>query len=146
MEHLYRTMAKDIDGRPRVGRSATTLGVRVEGAHADVHPDAHGRVHPGGGGMSVTIDDPQRMPTVRRPKWIVVAGAEGAGKHPLFALPAAVVPPALRVRRESDDETEHARFAHGFVEPAEPTPLHRYEQDVAGTRQHWLEVSDGPRA
>jgi hypothetical protein len=146
MQRLYRTMAKDVDGRPRVGRSATALGVRVAGPHADVHPDVDGLVHPGGGGMSVTIDDVRMMPTVRRPAWIVVDGAEGASKHPLFALPVVAGPLALRVRRESDDETEQARFAHGFVEPANSTPLEHYEAAVTGTRPNWMEVPHGPRA
>ncbi len=146
MKQLYRTMEKDQAGRPKVGRSAGTLGVRIAGAYADVRPDSDGSVHPGGGGMSVTIDDLDQMPTIRRPRWIVVHGAEGASRHPLFVLPVALVPPTLDVRRERDDETDHARFAHGFVEPAEPMPLQRYEEAIAETRPLWSEVPDGPRA
>lgn len=135
MESFYRTMARDPDGRPRVGRSATMLGVRIDGEHADVHPDARGDVRPGGGGMSVTIDDREMMPTIRRPRWI----GDGASKHPLFVLMAVDVPGSLQVRDGGD--------AHGFVEPVEPTPLSRYEDDLTSTRPHWREeFPDGSRA
>jgi hypothetical protein len=67
MERLYRTMKAGADGLPTLGRSARSLGVRVDGPHADVRVDQGGCVLPATGGMSVTVDDPaQRPPRVAR--------------------------------------------------------------------------------
>jgi hypothetical protein len=85
--------------------------------------------------MSVTIDDRERMPTVRRPLWI----GDGISRHPLFVLVAGDIPASLQVRDAGD--------AHGLVEPEMPVPLARYEQLLAGTRSRWMEeFPDGSRA
>lgn len=108
-----------------LGRSARTLGVRVEGPHADVVPDRMGRVLPATGGMSVTIDDPRRMPVARRPQWL----ANGLSEDPLFAFAVRELPGSLAVRIDRD--------CHGLVEPIEPRPLSGYEADLASTQTRW---------
>src|SRR5712692_11472155 len=52
MPRVYRVMEAE-HGKPLVGRSATALGVRVDG-HADVSLEADSFVAPEGGGMSVS--------------------------------------------------------------------------------------------
>ena len=125
MERLYRTMQTDADGLPRVGRGARMLGVRVKGHHADVAPDVDGRVHPGNGGMSVTVDDPMAMPVARRPSWL----AFGASEDPLFLLGVPSVLAPLSVRSDIG--------AHALVEPGHVLNLETFEAALTATRPHW---------
>lgn len=132
MDRLYRTMKKAPDGLPMPGRSARMLGVRVEGIHVDVRPDAQGHVLPGQGGMSVTVDDPLQMPVARRARWL----ARGASEDPLSAIEAMRIVPPLSVRVDAG--------AHALVEPAGPASLATYEADLASTRPGW-ELEAGPK-
>lgn len=125
MERLYRTMRADADGLPHVGRSARGLGVRLHGPHADVTPDEDGRVHPGAGGMSVTADDPARMPVARRPHWL----GHGASEDPLFRLDASTVVAPLTVRLDAG--------AHALIDPGAVMGLDGYERALAATRPGW---------
>ena len=111
MERLYRTMRSDPDGLPTVGRSARALGVRVEARYIDVHPDPEGRIVPGTGGMSVTVDDPRRMLVARRSRWLL----QGASEDPLFVIEAARIVAPLRARVDVG--------AHALVEPTTPRPV-----------------------
>jgi hypothetical protein len=65
---------------PMVEQSGRGLGVRADGKHADVHPDAEGLVHPGAG-MSVAPDDPMLLQQHRRP---IEYG--GTGDDPLWMI------------------------------------------------------------
>jgi hypothetical protein len=60
---IYRAMLPD-GGYPKVGRSASTLGVRVP---VDIEPDGTGNVHPGPHGMSVA-PSLRDLPVHRVPK------------------------------------------------------------------------------
>ena len=51
MPLVYRVMKQGEDGKPLVGHSATSLGVRVP---TDIRPDLARNVGPGTGGMSVS--------------------------------------------------------------------------------------------
>src|SRR5437762_184390 len=79
MPKIYRVM-KSEDGRPALGSSATTLGIRIG---IDIHPERDGRVGPGNGGMSVSpsLDD--------LPVWLVPERLRGRvwgarGRNTLF--------------------------------------------------------------
>ena len=122
-------MRVDPDGQPCLGRSARTLGVRVAGPHGDVRPDDAGRVHPGAGGMSVTVDDPARMPVIRRPYWV----GNGTSEDPLFQLEKTHLTSPLGLRID--------RGAHALVEPALPLALETYETSLAETRPRWRAVA-----
>jgi len=50
---LYRAMQPELDGYPKCGDFARTLGVRIEGKYVDITPNEEGYVQPGQGGMSV---------------------------------------------------------------------------------------------
>jgi hypothetical protein len=65
---LIRAMRCEADGLPQVGRSARTLGVRVEGPFRDIPVSAGNTVRPGTGGMSVVFDDPNGLPRERLPR------------------------------------------------------------------------------
>jgi len=120
-------MKKGPDGLPAIGRSARTLGVRVEGKYADVTLDAAGRVLPAKGGMSVTVDEPKLMPPARRPTWL-----KGAGEDPLFFINKEKIVSPLTIRLD--------KGAHAFVEPTLPRPLFDYENDLARTQPDWMEI------
>jgi hypothetical protein len=120
---LFRTMKVADDGKPAAGRAAKTLGVRIDGPHANVMPDAAGRVHPGRG-MSVVADDPYSLlphllPTAfgghaREPLWII---GDDRIRRPLALRPAGL--------------------PHMHVEPHSPMTLADYEGALAGTRGDW---------
>ena len=127
-KRLFRAMQASDDGHPTCGASASKLGVR-EGKDVPVHG---GIVHPGTGGMSVTPDDPARLPASFRPPSL-----GGVGKHQVFAIELSALPPeALGYRPDPDNPRDH-----GFVEPASAVSLDRLQQDLCGTRWRWKEVS-----
>ena len=119
-------MKQDPDHLPKLGRSARTLGVRVEGSYQDVQLDGEGQVIPGKGGMSVTVDDPSKMPPARRPRWI----NNGRSEDPLLYIEYHRIQAPLTVRIDRD--------AHAMIEPTELRLLTDYEKDIASTRPHWV--------
>lgn len=116
---LYRAMKADETGRPQIGPRG--LGVRV--GH-DVCPDSAGLVVPGGGGMSVTPDDPMELPIFCRPRSL-----GGTGKAPVWQLYAPDLPSTLQYRNDSR--------THGLIEPTTPMPLAHFEHYLAETAAHW---------
>lgn len=104
------------------------LGVRPGVA---LRPDDTGRVVGGQGGLSVTPDDPMRLPPhVRPPRF------GGKGKLPVFELPAGSLGGALSYRADP----EHPE-RHGFVEPGAPMHLSEYQSALASTQSGWEEVA-----
>lgn len=57
MQPMFRAMREENDGRPMLGRSGRTLGVRVEGKTRDLPGASDGTVAPASGGMSVALDE-----------------------------------------------------------------------------------------
>ncbi len=80
--------------------------------------------------MSVTPDDPSRLPIHLRP---IRLG--GVGELPLYeiAIHALGVDLAYRADAKRPDK-------HGFVEPAATTQLETYQAALAATRLNWREV------
>ncbi len=128
---VYRAMARDPDGKPRVGRSKSSLGVVVAGDPAAVgDPDVtpvNGQAGPNGEGMSVAVDSPLNLPKHRRPAQF----AQGTGRHPVFALPVQAVPASLDLHQDSP--------THAVVQSATWVPLLGYEAALATTRTDWTE-------
>ena len=90
-------------------------------------------VHPGTGGMSVTPDDPARLPPHVRPRWL-----GGQGKLPaFFYLEFAALAPPLGVRLDPKHPERHA-----FVEPALMMTVDEYQAALCSTRGLWREVSE----
>lgn len=132
---LFRAMTPQTNGRPMLARSPRALGVRV-GPDGDVAPDAAGKVHPGGGGMSVSPCSPWNIPVFRRPIGMG-RGSSGKPGDRMYALSLE----SLRKRRELAAIVDAARpFEHAFVEPACATPLNDYERDLAATQGDWKQV------
>jgi len=85
VRELYRSMK--VDGEfPLVESSARALGVRVP---EDVSTDEDGDVQPGAG-MSVTPDDPFKLPHHRRPE-----AFGGSGPDPVWRIDHEHLPQTL---------------------------------------------------
>lgn len=113
-----------LDGLPELGRSARTLGVRPQ---IDIHVEHDGIVRAGTGGISVAPDCPMHLPAHRRPPELA-----GTGKDPVWELDAGSLGKLLRYR-----EDPLMPGKHGFVEPASPMSLERYEAALDATRGAW---------
>lgn len=118
---IIRPMRAADDGKPVLGRSLSTLGVRPD---HDLPVDADGCVEPATGGMSVTPDRVEDVPPTLLPR---VLGGEG--RHPLFVVDVDQLPATLTVRV---DKPKHAN-----VEPAARTAFEAYELEVQNTRTFW---------
>jgi hypothetical protein len=118
---LYRAMARTGDG-PSCGDN--DLGVRVP---EDVEPDENGDVHPRGGGMSVTPDDPTDLPRHRRPRAL-----GGTSKKPVWVMESAALPATLDYLRNTT--------THGLVEPAATMRIVAFRGALASTRDSWAVV------
>lgn len=139
MPRIYRAMERNGD-RPRIGRSATALGVRirVEGEEKpeDIPVDDSGRVSPLTGGMSVSPAwrslPPYRVPARLRPLC-----PKARGRNDFFCwrmgegeFVDGTLAPGLKFRRDT--------ATHGLVEPVQSVPLETYEADLVATRDHWI--------
>lgn len=121
-------MRKDVAGKPLCGDESNMLGVRPG---IDLRPDATGHVVGGQGGLSVTPDDPMRLPPhVRPPRF------GGKGKLPVFEIPAGSLGGALSYRPDPERPERH-----GFVEPGAPMHLSEYQSALASTQPGWQEVT-----
>jgi hypothetical protein len=79
MPRLYRAMKEDPQGMPQLGASARALGVRPG---IDVPATlASDMVQSGQGGLSVSSDDPMKLPVYRRPNTF-----HGTGKDPVWVI------------------------------------------------------------
>ena len=120
---LFRAMKAD-GASPMVGNTARTLGVRVNGPDADVHPDDQGYIHPGDGGMSVAPDDPLLLANHRRPPEFL-----GSGHDPVWQIARGDLPHRLEYRSTS--------ATHGQVEPQHSMPLDEYQDALGESRTSW---------
>jgi hypothetical protein len=121
-------MRKDETGRPRCGSQGSLLGVRPG---VDIIPDASNLVDRGTGGMSVTPDDPARLPPHARPQRL-----GGLGRLPIFGLETDRLGELLAYRPDPV-----APNRHGFVEPSKRMSFDDYQAALAATRCDWREVS-----
>ena len=117
---VYRSMIEGPDGLPLATPTARGLGVR----EWEIEVDDLGPVHPEGGGLSVAPNDPQNLPSHRRPP-----EHGGTGLDPVWALDPTELPEGLAYRQTSD--------THGLVEPAESLYLGEYEEAIVDTRGTW---------
>ncbi len=124
---LFRAMRRGDGGAPQCGSAGNHLGIRP-GIDIPKSPDE--LVHPGTGGMSVTPDDPARLPPHVRPPWL-----GGQGKLPVFALDFAAIGALLGVRLDPKHPERHA-----FVEPAMMMTVDEYQAALCSTRASWREV------
>jgi hypothetical protein len=134
-------MTPDEDGKPKVGSTARTLGVRprIDGLGPGDIPVLEGSVAPGTGGMSVA-PELHHLPLWRIPRRYTLPGTGrvGTGKNEdscwlmgdgLFRN----APISDRLNLVVDSLT------HGAVEPSSSMLLERYETAPAKTRDSWSE-------
>jgi len=129
MPRMFRIMKRDDDGMPKVGESATTLGVR---AH-EVDLDADGNAIPGDKGMSVNPRW-QDAPLSMIPKRF---GTGGRGSDTNFCFcrgegefKQGPCGPGLELLPDSP--------THGIVRPAALTPRAMFVAALHATRSEWV--------
>jgi hypothetical protein len=135
MPLVFRTMKKEGE-QPKIGRSATTLGVRVLTERADIPVDASGCVSPSTGGMSVAPAWRQ-LPAHRVPARLKHLCPKARGQNDVHCwrigngeFVDGPLASGLNVRLDS--------ATHGLVEPADIVPLDIYEADLAATLHQWM--------
>ncbi len=119
-------MRTDANGQPMCGVQANMLGVRPG---TDIQPDADDLVRGGSGGLSVTPDDPARLPPHVRP-----ARLGGKGRLPVFEIAIARLGATLRYRPDNKNPERH-----GFIEPADSMTLADYQSRLGATQADWKE-------
>ena len=123
---LIRVMKKIADGKPSCGDTANTLGVR----ETDIPVDAERIVYPRTGGLSVTPDDPARLPIhVRLPRH------GGRGRLPVFEIAFDALGNDLAYSPDPGRPRDH-----GFVEPSRAMRLTEYQTALHATRPMWMEI------
>ncbi|HWL85017.1 MAG TPA: hypothetical protein VNO21_04410 [Polyangiaceae bacterium] len=125
---LFRAMRRNEGGKPLCGSAGSLLGVR---AGIDITPDASGRVTRGHGGLSVTPNDPQKLPPHVRPPQF-----GGKGKLPIFQIRTSAIGLSLCYRADPGRPQQH-----GFIEPREPMLLNDYQSALGATQSEWKELA-----
>jgi hypothetical protein len=141
MPRMYRVMTPDEDGKPKIGATARTLGVRpqIDGLGLGDIPVREGSVAPGTGGMSVA-PQLQDLPLWRIPRRYALPGKGmvGTGKYEdscwwmgdgLFRN--EVISDRLNLVVDSP--------THGEVQPSSSMLLEAYQTALSTTRDSWSE-------
>lgn len=133
MPRFYRVMKGD-DGKPGLGATATTLGIRPG---KDITPDAAGDGHPNSGGMSVS-PSLRDLPAFRVPRRLqnLVPGAAGSNSHFVWRMGegsfvASAVTEQLRLRPDPENDS------HGFIEPSDTMSIAAYQDAWHATQDDW---------
>jgi hypothetical protein len=133
MPKIVRVM-KASDGKPGLGASATTLGVRPD---TDIPIDPSGNVQPATGGMSVSpslLDLPARLiPTRLRHLVPRAAGSNSLSVWSMGSGPFAEGPVTADLQLRLDP----ARSTHGFVEPGAAMSFDDYQMTLQATQNDW---------
>jgi hypothetical protein len=108
------------DGRPEIGPTARTLGVRPK---IDILV-LNGIVKPLSGGLSVAPDTPDHLPDHRRP-----ISRGGTGKDPIWSIDLDAIGSDLQFRQDRPD--------HGLIEPAQPMSIDDFQEALARTAGDW---------
>jgi hypothetical protein len=119
----YRFMKSDLDRLPQIGESARELGVRPD---RDIPVNSRGVVGPMTGGMSITADDPMKLPPHRRP-----ASYDGTGRDPVFEIHGDSFGGSLSLRQDGPP-------GHCLVEPLSFCRFEDYQAAIHTTRPFWL--------
>ncbi len=120
---FYRAMRANADGRPLCGSTSATLGVR----NGEVELDSTGQVAPGNGGLSLTPDDPARLPVEFRPRAL-----GGIGRLPVFAIDRGEIGSGLQVRADT-----FKPLIHAYLEPAYLMGFGAYQALLCKTSFCW---------
>jgi hypothetical protein len=120
-------MRADVDGRPKVGDDARSLGVRLSGRTRDIVADDSGFVYPETGGMSASPPPPSNLQRHRRPREY-----GGTGRDPIWELEPDELPGGLRYRPDPERPD-----GHGLIEPDRAMDVEEYRRLLGETRGLW---------
>ncbi|HWE36791.1 MAG TPA: hypothetical protein VG406_09515 [Isosphaeraceae bacterium] len=112
------------DGKPEVGPTARTLGVRP---NVDL-PVFGGLVRSGTGGLSVAPDDAGNFPTHRLPPSL-----GGIGKDAVWSIAIDRIGGGLTFRQDKPK--------HGLIEPAREMTSDTFQRALADTAPSWEKVT-----
>jgi hypothetical protein len=126
---FYRSMKHNSDRLPQLGESAQELGVRP---NRDIPVDPRGYVAPMVGGMSITADDPMKLPPHRRP-----ASYSGTGGDPVFEIHGDSFGSTLSLRQDGSP-------GHFLVETRFFCLFSDYQAAIHATRPFWLLLESHP--
>lgn len=127
MARVFRAMERDDDGWPKVGPSASALGVRPG---IDIDVDAQNNAVPNKKGMSVSPSW-QELPVRRKPRRL---GGQGSNNTYCFRFGTG---PFQHSAFGPGLEFLPDRPTHGVVRPTQLVPLAEYEANLAATRAEW---------
>ena len=118
MPQLYRCMRKE-NGVPQAcTTSKWCLGVKIgDDEYDDIDVQQDGLLHPASGGMSVSPDSPQYLPTHRRPPYC----DGGTSRHPLWVIASDTVVAPVNYRPDDPDDDGQ-------------------QEALRGTQDHWQEM------
>ena len=141
MPLLYRSM-KEENGKPKIERSASGLGVRVEGRHSDIDLETDGTVKMNYKGMSV-VPSPEYLPAWRVYEGLahIVEGASSTDESLRIwrmgegTFVADNITPELVL---IPDAPRTEGITHGVVAPVNVMPLTEYEVALASTQDQWV--------
>jgi hypothetical protein len=140
MPTIYRSMLAE-EGKPKIGCSATSLGVRVPpDKNSDVPVDADGTVQPNTGGMSVSPGW-RSLPVWRIPRRLrgKIEGASGSPKLFCWRMGTG---PFVEDAVAEDLVLKPDSATHGTVQPERPMALSVYQGALANTRDQWVIDAD----
>ncbi len=121
---VCRGMKEDEHGSPKLGPSSRTLGARPD---EDIRVRRNGSVVLEMAGISVSPLPPENLQKHRRP-----TEYGGTGKDPVFEIDTDELPRGLVYR-----EDPRNRDTHGYISPAYPMSLERYQQRLHETQSLW---------
>lgn len=144
MPVVYRAMTRDGDGKPCVGSTARTLGVRLPpDRYADVRPDENGYVGPESGGMSVARGW-RDLPTHRIPRRLRHKMPDARGNYDedsCFRMgdgPFEQSQVSEKLILVPDEADIGDRVVHGVITPAYVVALTSYQSALTETRERWV--------
>ena len=128
--NIFRSMIEEMDGMPKLGRSARELGVRTgdKTPHNDVDAVNLGDQVLPMKGLSVSPDDPMNLEKHRRP-----ASLGGTGKDPVWEIDTDDLGHDLIYLPDSG--------VHGYIAPKRLMTLYEYERALESLRDKWILVT-----
>jgi len=133
---------REESGKPALGETATTLGVRVP---TDIAPDKEENVHPGAHGMSVSPSlETLFFAVVPKRLRHCVKGARGSNNARIWKMGAGpwreeTVATDLRLELDAEKADKH-----GFVSPDRSMSLPVYREALAATQNSWSLIEEPP--
>ena len=118
-------MRSDADRLPHIGETARELGVQPD---RDMPVDGRGFVKPITGSMSITADEPLKLPAHRRPGFY-----DRTGRDPIVEIAVECLATRLLLRQDGD-------VSHFLVEPLPRCPFGDCQATIQSICPSWLHL------